>query len=308
MGRAHATPIQAKSEAIGPGFGILPRRGPSLSRTLNNDFDEDELPSGGLDLETGSHVGGSGVSSSYAGEGTIDFDDDLHGDEAGPGGALELDLPGGGRPAGAPVPDLAVDAKSSRAPVAGSGDNVPAAKQSGQVPAARSSGAHAAAPPHTAPPPNSSGRAPSGASGAPPAGPSDSGAHAPHREDARGSSTAPASSSGRYAAQHGGSPAEPLPPPPPTAAALIAKYPSPPTGIAHAPMYAVRVVLRQLELRTDLESLRRRRSPDVPLYEAALRAYEPKTFRLGMAINVALLVIGTFIFFLPVIIRFMRAD
>jgi len=40
-----------------------------------------------------------------------------------------------------------------------------------------------------------------------------------------------------------------------------------PLVFAHAPMYAVRVVLRQLELRTDLESLRRRRSPDVPLYE-----------------------------------------
>ena len=73
-------------------------------------------------------------------------------------------------------------------------------------------------------------------------------------------------------------------------------------------MYAVRVVLRQLELRTDLESLRRRRSPDVPLYEAALRAYDKKTFRLGMAINVAALTVATFIFFLPVIIRFMRAD
>jgi hypothetical protein len=66
------------------------------------------------------------------------------------------------------------------------------------------------------------------------------------------------------------------------------------------------VVLRQLELRTDLESLRRRRSPDVPLYEAALKAYEPKTFRLGMAINCAALALATFIFFLRVIIRFVR--
>jgi hypothetical protein len=100
----------------------------------------------------------------------------------------------------------------------------------------------------------------------------------------------------------------PLPPPKPTAAAVIAKYPDAPSKITQAPMYAVRVVLRQLELRTDLESLRRRRSPDVPLYEAALRAYDTKTFRLGMAINCAALVVATFIFFLPVMIRFIRAD
>jgi hypothetical protein len=103
---------------------------------------------------------------------------------------------------------------------------------------------------------------------------------------------------------------EPPPPPPPpakpTAAAVIAKYPAPPVGIAHTPMYAARVVMRQLELRSELESLRRRRSPDVPLYEAALRAYDAKTFRLGMAINCAALALATFIFFLPVIIRFMR--
>ena len=66
--------------------------------------------------------------------------------------------------------------------------------------------------------------------------------------------------------------------------------------------------MRQFELRSELESLRRRRSPDVPLYEGALKAYDAKTFRLGMAILCAATAIGTFIFFLPVIIRFMRAD
>ena len=98
----------------------------------------------------------------------------------------------------------------------------------------------------------------------------------------------------------------PEPPAKPTPAAVIAKYPVPPQSIANAPMYALRVVMRQFELRTDLESLRRRRSPDVPLYEAALRAYDVKTFRLGMAINFAALTVAMFIFFLPVILRFMR--
>lgn len=308
-----------------------------MSRTLEDDFDDD-APTGGLDLETGSNVGNSGIASSYGGEG-IDFDDELYGDDAGGGGALELDIPGGSKhgpapgsassparpqaqqhapqpgpagPAGAPVvPDLAFDAKPSRAPAAGSSGSLPAFRPSGPVPAARSSGAHSAAAPQMAPhsaAPPSSGRGLGGgpsAHPAPPAAPSDSGAYAPHSSTDRAPA---ASTSGSYAAQHGGSPAEPLPPPKPTAAAVIAKFPAPPTGIAHAPMYAARVVIRQLELRTDLESLRRRRSPDVPLYEAALKAYEPKTFRLGMAINIALLVVATFIFFLPVILRFMRAD
>ena len=118
-------------------------------------------------------------------------------------------------------------------------------------------------------------------------------------DDPSGPHSAPIAQSGQMA---------PPPPAKPTAAAVIAKYPYPPTKIAQAPMYTVRVILRQLELRTDLESLRRRRSPDVPLYEAALRAYDTKTFRLGMAINCAVLAIATFIFFLPVMIRFIRAD
>jgi hypothetical protein len=98
------------------------------------------------------------------------------------------------------------------------------------------------------------------------------------------------------------------PPAPPSAAAVIAKYPAPPAKVIHAPMYAVRVFMRQLELRTNLDSLRRRRSPDVPLYEAALKAYDAKTFRLGVAINCAVFTVATVIFFLPVILRFVRAD
>ncbi|MDB4938815.1 MAG: hypothetical protein JWP87_5787 [Labilithrix sp.] len=261
-----------------------------MSRTLNDDFDADDLPGGPLDLEKGSAQVGTGVASSYGGDG-IDFDDELYGDDAGPGAALELDLPHA--PARPQVPDLALD--KAPAPAA------PAPGSSGSLPAARS-GAHPAAPPPSVP------RSPAsdGHHGfAPP--PSSSNAGMP-----------PVSSSGRLPAAHGGSPGsdphmaashanEPPPPPAkPSAAAVIAKYPAPPTGIKHAPMYAVRVVMRQLELRSELESLRRRRSPDVPLYEAALRAYDAKTFRLGMAINCAAFAVATFIFFLPVIIRFVR--
>jgi hypothetical protein len=277
-----------KSEAIPHGFGILVGRGQTLSRTLNDDFDEDDLPGGNLDLEKGSAQVGTGVPSNYGGDG-IDFDDELYGNDDGPGASLELDMPASGPASGhGSVPDLAL----------------PPPRSSGSLPAARTSGQQQAvrppAPPPPPPPPSEghNGFAP------PPASSSNA---------ARGMAQhhpAP-QSSGQLPAAHGNGPAEAaeaLPPPPPakpTPAALIAKYPAPPASIKHAPLYAIRVVKRQLELRTDLESLRRRRSPDVVLYEAALKAYDVKTFRLGMAINCAALAVATFIFFLPVIFRFM---
>src|SRR5690606_30515441 len=82
------------------------------------------------------------------------------------------------------------------------------------------------------------------------------------------------------------------------AAAVVAKYPPPPQAIWQAPIYACKVLYRQLELRQDLESLRRRRSPDVPLYEAALRAHDPKAYSLGLAITCAGLALASFVFFL----------
>jgi hypothetical protein len=294
-----------------------------LSRTLNDDFDEDDLPSGSLDLEKGGGQVGTGAASSYSGGDGIDFDDELYGDAAGGGGALELDLPNQqqgastshgaapGAPSRAPsgpmdVPDLALSAPGAQAKSSSRGmpHAPPAARSSGSLPAVRTSGMHPAAgqsSQHPAPPPPaSSGRALQ-TMHAPDAPPSEGGHHgfAP-----------PAPSSSRGVEDPSGPQSSLQPPPPakPTAAAVIAKYPSPPTKVGQAPMYAVRVILRQLELRTDLESLRRRRSPDVALYEAALRAYDKKTFRLGIAINCAALAIATFIFFLPVIIRFVRAD
>jgi hypothetical protein len=270
-----------------------------LSRSLDDDF-EDDLPGGSLDLETGSHVGGGGGISTYGGGGGIDFDDELDG-EGGLSKALELDLPSGGAAqarhahvsappsaGGAAVPDLAFESLPSKgAPSAG---HMAASRPSGQMAASRPSGQMAASRPsgqmaavHPGGPP--SGAMPIASSGAS-AGPS---------------SVRPGHLSGEAAA-------EPLPPPKPSAAAIIAKYPAPPEEIYRAPRYALRVVFRQLELRSDLESLRRRRSPDVPLYEAALRAYDAKTFRLGMALNCAAFAVATFIFFLPVILRFVRAD
>ena len=74
-----------------------------------------------------------------------------------------------------------------------------------------------------------------------------------------------------------------------------------------APIYAARVLYRQMELRQDLESLRRKRSPDVALYERALKAHDARTFTLGLAIGCACLAVAGFVFFLPVLLRFLRA-
>lgn len=303
-----------------------------MSRELNDDFDEDDLPSGSLDLEKGSGQVGAGVPSTYGNDG-IDFDDDLYGsDDAGANKALELDLPnaphaaaaapatmskapqGAPPPQGGPmdVPDLAFDAAPPRGrsgphpaaapPPPRSSGSLPAVRTSGTHPAAGQSGQHPAAGAIPSAPPSSS-RGVSGGQASPLSGGEGHHGFAPPAPSSTSGLDDP---SGPHSAPTAAMP--PMAPPKPTAAAVIAKYPAPPTKITQAPMYAVRVILRQLELRTDLESLRRRRSPDVPLYEAALRAYDTKTFRLGVAINCAVLALATFVFFLPVMIRFIRAD
>src|SRR5262249_28814649 len=103
----------------------------------------------------------------------------------------------------------------------------------------------------------------------------------------------------------------PAPPPPPrpvdTAAAMIARFPPPPQKVWETPAYAVKVLWRQFELPQDLGALRRNRSPGVPLYERALRTHDPKTFAVGLAITCAALAVASFLFFLPVLLRFLRA-
>jgi hypothetical protein len=88
--------------------------------------------------------------------------------------------------------------------------------------------------------------------------------------------------------------------------AMIARYPAPPSKIWESPLYTMKVLWRQFELRQDLATLRKRRSPDVALYERALKTHDPKMFAVGMAITCAALVIASFVFFLPVILRFLH--
>lgn len=141
---------------------------------------------------------------------------------------------------------------------------------------------------------------------APPAPP----APAPASEP-RIAAPAPPQSSGRWNAAPpapDSAPAPVAPPPPPSAhdaaAIRIANYPPVPAKVWEAPRYAVRVLVRRLELRQDLEALRRRRSPDVALYERAMVAHDARMFMLGLAITGAAVFVATVLFFMPVIKRF----
>jgi hypothetical protein len=208
----------------------------------------------------------------------MEFDDDLMGD--GPqSGDLELDVPV--KPSGAhSLPELDVPQSKPSLPAKISGAH-PSASISGSQPAAIRTGPTSS--PNLSAPPSSG--------DIPPAPLSEPG------------TSGPASSPGQVAA---------MPPPAPpkevdTAAAMVAKYPDAPAKVWQTPVYAVKVLLRQFELRQDLESLRRKRSPDVGLYERALAAHDKKQFVIGLAIVCTALAVATVLFFMPVILRFANA-
>lgn len=94
------------------------------------------------------------------------------------------------------------------------------------------------------------------------------------------------------------------PPGAPDAAMMIARYPAPPQQWFKTPLYALKVLYRQFELRQDIDALKKKRSPDVPLYERALKTHDGMKFMIGMAINFAVFMVLTTLFFLPVIRRF----
>lgn len=227
-------------------------------------------PSGpDLELSRGGSVAShSGGPSAYAGGGLSLGDDDDPFAEDAPEGALELDLPLS-YAANAPRPASAIPSGPPSSGARGGFDLT--------LPPKLESAPRLSAPPSAPSLPASQG-------GAPPDAPPVS---APELEFG----AAPAWTRG---------PADP-------AAAMIARYPATPDKVWETPAYALKVLWRQLELRQDLVSLRRRRSPDAPLYERALRTHDAKTFALGLAITCAGLVVASFIFFLPVLLRFLRA-
>ena len=274
-----------------------------MSRTLESDFD-DELDMGsargpagsgqGLALEKGSGVGHAGQAATYEGGGGMSFDDD--GDDAGPSGSasFELDMPPPVR-SGAPTPmesstGLSGAPPSSRREV---GDPQSSLRPSGLVPSNVPRGGMASgAPPSSNP----------GALGG--AGATSGKVSLPPSQERMPASSSRAPAAGPDGARAG----EPAAPPTPTPAPVVAKYPDPPAKVWETPVYFIRVLLRQLELRQDLTALRRRRSPDVRLYEAALGAHDKKTYALGMAITIAGVIVAAFLFFLPVFKRFLWND
>jgi hypothetical protein len=72
----------------------------------------------------------------------------------------------------------------------------------------------------------------------------------------------------------------------------FAGFGDPPASLWGAPAYAARVILRRRALRADLDRARRRRSPDVGLYEASLRAADDAAVRSGVAFAVVMLVVA----------------
>lgn len=68
----------------------------------------------------------------------------------------------------------------------------------------------------------------------------------------------------------------------------FAGFAAPPSTIWGTPRYAVHVILRRRVLRIDLALARKRRSADVGLYEAALRAADDGSVRNGLIFLVVL--------------------
>ena len=297
----------SKTSAPCPRCGRLASEHPSISgaqgRTLSTDFDDEPLGELSLDAGSSGAAGGSragGHAAAYDGGG-VSFDDDLFGgDDSGP---LELDVPA---PRSAPAPTSGAVLVAGKGAAASAGDPFdavpelappPSSRREGAVPPQRPSGSH--------PMPGNSGTLPA----ARPSSASDPSLAAGH-VSSPGMAGAPSSGNLPPSMPEPAPPprpAKPAPPPPDPGAVLVARYPAAPAGVFDMPGYACRVLLRQVELRRDLESLRRRRSPDVPLYEAALRAHDARAYKIGLAITCTAVALGLLVLFSPVIARFLVA-
>jgi hypothetical protein len=99
---------------------------------------------------------------------------------------------------------------------------------------------------------------------------------------------------------------EPAVPRGPSPAELVANYESPPAQIWMLPPYAVKVLARQFELKRKIDELRAQNSPELKLYEDALRTYDTSAFSKGVAMSCAAIFLALLILFSPVIVRFIR--
>lgn len=91
---------------------------------------------------------------------------------------------------------------------------------------------------------------------------------------------------------------------PASAVLAFAGYGAPPAGLLGEPGYAVKVLVRQVALRRDLESARRRASPDVDLYMAALRCADRAAVARGVLLILAFfLAVPLFVYVLAAVLR-----
>jgi hypothetical protein len=253
---------------------------------------------GGLDLARGGSLTSSGTNSpsAYSGGGMSFGDDDPFADDAG-GGALELDLPSSHSAHSPRSIPAAQQTSTSQAPLSAAGDGgravVPDLVLPGPKTTPSSASLRAVVPPTH--PSSSSLRAVRSEPSLPPQ--SARPQHVPVE-------SAPALPNASLPPQS--QPQLQVTPAAPNPAAIIGRYPPTPSKIWQAPIYAMQVLWRHFELRQDLASLRKRRSPDVPLYERALGAHDSKMFTLGLVLTCAALTVGLFVFLLPVILRFVR--
>lgn len=89
-------------------------------------------------------------------------------------------------------------------------------------------------------------------------------------------------------------------------ARLLAGFGATPRGPVEVAAYAFRVHRRLKELRQEREIARQRKPHEVPLYDAALKAYDERAYAGGLAILGSMGVFALLLFLLPLVLRVLR--
>lgn len=88
---------------------------------------------------------------------------------------------------------------------------------------------------------------------------------------------------------------------------LLAGYGSPPRNPFDAVPYALRVHARLAELRREREVARSAKPHEVPLYDAALVAYDETGYTTGLAVFGSAIVVTLFLVLAPVVLAVLRS-
>lgn len=88
---------------------------------------------------------------------------------------------------------------------------------------------------------------------------------------------------------------------------LLAAFGPSPRGPIEAVKYTMRVYTRLGEIREEREIARKKKPHEVPLYDAALKAYDENGFTLGLAVMGTVVVLALSAFLMPIVVRVVRA-